>query len=76
MVQLMDRQELNALINAGPIRITMNDGRSFDIPGPEMATVSDIAAAVLFRAEDGKLRHAHLPLVTMAGVEPLETEAH
>ncbi|MEM8865271.1 MAG: hypothetical protein AAGF31_06945 [Planctomycetota bacterium] len=71
----MDREELTALISDGPVRITMNDGRSFDIPGPEMATVSDIAAAVLYRADDGKLRHIHLPLVTMTSVEPLGTES-
>ncbi len=67
----MDRLELNALIHEGPIRITMNDGRSFDIERPEMASVSDIAAAVLYRADDGKYRHVHLPLVTVISVEPL-----
>jgi hypothetical protein len=69
----MDRQELTALIKEGPVRIRMNDGQFYDIAGPEFATVSDIAAAVLYRGEDGKLRHMHLPLVTMSGVEPLET---
>lgn len=67
----MDRLELNALIHEGPIRITMNDGRSFDIERPEMASVSDISAAVLYRAADGKYRHVHLPLVTMTSVEPI-----
>ncbi len=71
----MDREELTKLIAEGPIRIRMNDGRSYEVAGPEFATVSDIAAAVLYRAEDGKYRHMHLPLVTMSGVEPIETSA-
>jgi hypothetical protein len=69
----MDREELTTLIKRGPIRIRMNDGRAYDVEKPEFASVSDISAAVLYRGEDGKLRHMHLPLVTMSGVEPLET---
>ncbi len=71
----MDRKELTALISRGPIRITMNDGQSYEIQSSEFATVSDIAAAVLVRASDGKFRHVHLPLVTMCAVEPVETSA-
>jgi hypothetical protein len=37
----------------------------------EFVTVSDIAAAVLHRHPDGKLRHVYLPLVTMCAFEPL-----
>ena len=69
----MDREELNALIAKGPVRIHMNDGQSYFVPSPEFALVSDIAAAVLYLADDGKYRHFHLPLVTMSGVEPIET---
>ncbi len=71
----MDREELNELIRTGPVRITMNDGRSFEVENFEMVSISDIAAAVLYRADDGKLRHNYLPLVTMTSVEPLATEA-
>jgi hypothetical protein len=49
----------------------MNNGRTFDIPNREFAIVSDIAAHVLYRAEDGKLKAAVLPLVTMSVVEPM-----
>jgi hypothetical protein len=50
----------------------MNDGRSYEVKSTEFASVSDIAAAVLYRSdEDGKLRHVYLPLVTMSAVEPL-----
>lgn len=68
----MDREELLALIRRGPIRITMNDGKSYVIPSSEFATVSDISASILYKSEsDGKWRHFHLPLVTMASVEEL-----
>lgn len=71
----MDRLELTALIKKGPVQITMNDGTTCMVTSLEMATVSDIAAAVLYRHEDGKFRHVHLPLVTMCSVEPVGTEA-
>lgn len=67
----MDREELNNLLRQGPCRIRMNDGRDYTVDNMQMASVSDIAAAVLYRSEDGKLRHVHLPLVTMTAVEPL-----
>lgn len=71
----MDREELTQLIRESPVRITMNDGRAFVVEGIKQAVVSDIAASVLFRAEDGKLRTIYLPLVTMTSVEPLVPEA-
>jgi hypothetical protein len=69
----MDREELNAILQNVPIRIRMNDGRSYDVPSREFITVSDIAASVLYRAQDGKLRHVYLPLVTMTAIEPLSS---
>lgn len=74
-VEKLDREELTVLIKEGPVRITMNDGRSFDVESSEFITVSDIAAALLYRANDGKWRHVHLPLVTMTSVEPIAAEA-
>jgi len=71
----MDREELTALIAKGPVRIRMNDGEVYTIESSELATVSDISAAVLYRATDGKYRHMHLPLVTMSGVELLSENA-
>ncbi len=67
----MDREELTAIIRQGPVRIRMNDGRAYEIPSSEFATVSDIAASVLHRSDDGKLRHVYLPLVTMTAIEPM-----
>ncbi len=31
------------LIRKGPVRILINDGESYDVPGVEFAVVSDIA---------------------------------
>lgn len=67
----MDREELLALLRQGPHRIRMNDGHHYDVASLEMAVVSDIAAYVLRRSDDGKLRTVVLPLVTMTAVEPL-----
>jgi len=69
----MDREELTQCIAEGPILIRMNDGRSYEVPSPEMIVVSDISATVLCRSEsDGKLRSVRLPLVTMSAVEELQ----
>jgi hypothetical protein len=67
----MDREELTNLARQGPIRIRMKDGCSYDVPNIEQILISDISASVLYRHADGKLRHVHLPLVAMSGVEPL-----
>lgn len=67
----MDREELTNLIAQGPVRIRMNNGETMDIPHAEMATVSDISAAVLVRDTDGRLRHRHLSLVCICSVEVL-----
>ena len=67
----MDRVELTRLIAQGPVRIRMNNADTFDIPNAEMATVSDISAAMLVRSEDGRLRHQHLALVCICSVDEL-----
>ncbi len=68
----MDREELNAAIKSGPIKILINDGREYEIAAPDEALITDIAAHVLYRSKtDGKLKAMILPLVTMSGVEPM-----
>jgi hypothetical protein len=71
----MDREELTKLIAQGPVRIRMNDGNSVVVPNSEMATVSDMSAAVLVRSEDGRLRHQHLALLCICSVEPISNSA-
>ena len=67
----MNREELANLISEGPVRIRMNNGETVDVPNSEMATVSDISAAVLVRGESGRLVHRHLSLVAICSVEKL-----
>lgn len=69
--KLMDRESLLSILRKGPVTIRMNDGSEFAVPSIEHALVDDIAAAVLYQADDGKWRTVHLPLVTMAAVHPL-----
>jgi len=72
---MMDRESLMEVIRKGPVRITMNSGDTFEVPGIEFAIVDETAAYVLRRAADGKLRAAILPLVTMSVVEPIAEAA-
>lgn len=67
----MDREELIKTISAGPVRIRMNDGSTYDVEKREFALVSDLTVAVLYRADDGKFRNVILPLVTMVAIEPI-----
>ena len=63
------------MVRNGPVAITMNDGRRFEVPDMEFITVSTMSAHVLRRCDDGKLRAVVLPLVTMTSVEPIERSA-
>ncbi len=65
----MDREELLAMIEAGPILIRMNDGRSYEVPSAKHILVSSMSAVVLHKGDDDKWRNITLPLVTMTGVE-------
>lgn len=65
----MDREMIENMLDQMPLRITMNDGRSFVVQSEGVIALSDLDAYVLYRSEDGKLRGIHLPYVTMAGVE-------
>lgn len=67
----MDRQTLLEAIKRGPIRVTMNDGSKVEIPSLEFSAVGDIAAYVLIRDDDGKLRARHLALAGMVQIEEL-----
>jgi hypothetical protein len=67
----MDREELIDAIAAGPVRIRMNNGRSYDVEKPAFALVAELTVGVLYRSEDGKYRNVILQLVTMTAVEPI-----
>jgi len=65
----MDREAFENMLDQIPLRITMNDGRSFVVESERGIALSDLDAYVLYRSDDGRLRGIHLPYVTMAGIE-------
>ncbi len=67
----MDRDTLNTTISDGPIRITMNDGSTYDIQDQKSMLVDATTAYVLQRASDGRLQAVWLSLVWMVKVERL-----
>jgi len=71
----MDRETLVDAMADGPVRVVMNDGRSFDIPSSGFAIVDTTAAHILTKDGDGKLRARILSLVCMTSVERIETAA-
>jgi hypothetical protein len=70
----MDRETLLDAIKQGPVRVHMNDGRSFEIPSMEFAIVDSIAAHVLIKEPDGKYRARILSLVCMTEIEKLSSQ--
>ena len=68
----MEREELLKAIRSGPIEIVMNSGDRFAIPSSDFAIVDSVAAHVLYKAEDGKMRTAILPLVTMSVIHTMD----
>ncbi len=65
----MDREAIENMLDQMPLRITMNDGRSFVVESERGIVLSDLDAYVVYRSEGGKLRGIHLPYVTIAGIE-------
>jgi len=65
----MDPEELKSIMQAGPFIIRMNDGRSYDVQGPDYILIGQMSAVVLCKGEDGKWRNITLPLVTMTAAE-------
>ena len=53
----MNRDTLNTAISDGPIRITMNDGTTYDIQDQKSMLVDATTAYVLQRASDGRVSH-------------------
>lgn len=62
----MDRETLMDAVQRGPVEISMNDGQKITIPGIEFCVVDDVAAHILYRAEDGswKTRIAAMDCMT------------
>ena len=69
----MDRETLMAAVRQGPVEVSMNDSQKLMIPGIEFCVVDDIAAHVLYRAEDGSFKTKISALVCMTTVTPIES---
>ena len=69
----MDRETLMNTVRQGPVEVSMNDGQKLTIPGVEFCVVDDIAAHILYRAEDGSLKTKIAALVCMTTITPIES---
>ena len=65
----MNPEELRAIVQTGPLTIRMNDGRAYEVPGPDYILIGQMSAVVLHKSEDGKWRNITLRLVTMTAAE-------
>jgi hypothetical protein len=63
----MEPDELRAWLSRGPIRIRMNNGDTYDVPGAEFALVSDYSVAVLSR-DNGRMLNRLLSLMNISEV--------
>jgi hypothetical protein len=69
----MDRETLLQAIENGPVRVTMNDGSSYDIGGLRDVTVDSSTCYLMQRGPDGRYRAIWLALVCMTKVEQMST---
>ncbi len=69
----MDRESLLQAIEHGPVRITMNDGSSYDIESLRDVAVDSTTCYVMQRGADGQYRAVWLALVCMIKVEQLSS---
>jgi hypothetical protein len=67
----MDRETLLQAIEQGPVRVTMNDGSSYDIDGLRDVAVDSTTCYLMKRGADGHYRAIWLALVCMTKVEQL-----
>ena len=71
----MDRETLLQAIEHGPVRVTMNDGSSYDIDGLRDVAVDSTTCYLMKRGDDGRYHAIWLALVCMTKVEQLSTVA-
>ncbi len=68
---LIDRETLLQAIEHGPVRVTMNDGSSYDIDSLRTVAVDSTTCYLIKKGEDGRYRAIWLALVCMTKVEQL-----
>jgi len=67
----MDRETLLQAIEHGPVRVTMNDGSSYDIDSLRDVAVDSSTCYLMKQRADGRYRAIWLALVCMTKVEQL-----
>lgn len=71
----MDRETLLQAIEQGPVRVTMNDGSTYDIDGLREVAVDSTTCYLMRRGADGRYRALWLSLVCMVKVEQISVPA-
>jgi hypothetical protein len=72
--ELMEPEEVKAWLRRSPIRIRMNNGDMYDVPGPEFALVGDYSVAVLVR-DNGRMLNKIVALVNISEITELSQSA-
>ncbi len=67
----MDRETLLQAIENGPVRVTMNEGASYDIDSLRDVAVDSTTCYLRKRGADGRYRAIWLAMVCMTKVEQL-----
>jgi hypothetical protein len=63
----MEPEEVRAWIRRSPVRIRMNNGDTYEVPGPEFALVGDYSVALLSR-ENGRLLNKLIALLNISEI--------
>lgn len=66
----MEKSDIEGLVTACPLRITMTSGEVFEVEKPEFITVADYTVSILCD-RDGAKRHVLLALMNIANAESL-----
>ncbi len=70
----MEPDEVRAWLRRTPIRVRMNNGDPYDLPGQEFAIVGDYSMSVLVR-DEGRLLNKILALVNISEITEIEQSA-
>lgn len=64
----------NVRLSDYPIRLTANNGQTFDVESPEFIMVSDYEATVMVKREGG-MRNVTISILNLVSVESIRTQS-
>ncbi|MEM8865657.1 MAG: hypothetical protein AAGF31_08970 [Planctomycetota bacterium] len=70
----MEPDKLRELIHACPVRLTMNNGETFDVEKPEFIMIAEFDVAVMV-TRNGRKRNVLIALDNISSAESLSTSA-